>query len=468
MKSYKLWIAAVLLLGSSSCNKWFDVTPSTEMKADVLFSDEAGFRDALTGIYVLMSQKDAYGSELSMAYIDVLAQTYDNVRSNAGHSYRDAANYAYNETTEEARLLRIWKQQYKAIANLNILLDKADENRNVFTGNNYNVIKGEAYALRAFLHFDLLRLFGHSPQRGLERPAIPYVDAHTNVPFVQGTAGEVIAAILADLEEARALLKAVDPMGPALADDQNGSLATGNRQIRMNYYAATALMARVHLYQGNKTSALEKAVEVIDSKLFPAFDAASVTGSGDYIFTSEHVFALQISDLKTRYSDLFFPTIDHATNPVALVLNNSQLNNIFPAGLNTDYRNNWFEAASGTTKRIAKYAYNVFIPLIKISEMYLIAAESEPDKDIAVTEYLNELKIHRGLAPLDAPSTTTEMLGQEIAAEYRREFIGEGQLFYYYKRLDVQKLPTIAQFTDSDAVYSLPIPVSESEFGIMR
>jgi hypothetical protein len=72
------------------------------------------------------------------------------------------------------------------------------------------------------------------------------------------------------------------------------------------------------------------------------------------------------------------------------------------------------------------------------------------------------------LAPLDAPSTTTEMLGQEIAAEYRREFIGEGQLFYYYKRLDVQKLPTIAQFTDSDAVYSLPIPVSESEFGIMR
>src|SRR5690554_6033508 len=122
MNLYKLLIAVLILIGSSGCNKWFDVTPSTEMKGEVLFSNQAGFQDALTGVYVLMSQRDSYGSELSMAYLDVLAQTYDNVRSNAGHSYRNAANYEYQETGEEERLLRIWKQQYKAIANLNILL----------------------------------------------------------------------------------------------------------------------------------------------------------------------------------------------------------------------------------------------------------------------------------------------------------------------------------------------------------
>ena len=43
---------------------------------------------------------------------------------------------------------------------MNTLLKNADEKKNLFTGDQYNWITGEAYALRAMLHFDLLRLFG--------------------------------------------------------------------------------------------------------------------------------------------------------------------------------------------------------------------------------------------------------------------------------------------------------------------
>ena len=46
------------------------------------------------------------------------------------------------------------------------------QEQNVFAGNNYNTTKGEALALQAFLHFDLLRMFAPSPAAaGLNVPA---------------------------------------------------------------------------------------------------------------------------------------------------------------------------------------------------------------------------------------------------------------------------------------------------------
>lgn len=144
MKKYSILIFTLLLLGNSGCQKWFDVIPKTEMKGEVLFSNQAGFRDALIGVYALMTQRDSYGSELTMAYVDVLAQTYDNARTTVGHVYRNAANYDYTDAGEQARLLRIWRQQYKAIVNCNIIIQQADEKKEVFTGENYNIIKGEA------------------------------------------------------------------------------------------------------------------------------------------------------------------------------------------------------------------------------------------------------------------------------------------------------------------------------------
>lgn len=464
MNIYKICLAVFLLVAGTGCKKWFDITPKTEMKAEVLFSSQAGFRDALIGVYALMTEPSSYGSELSMAYVDVLAQTYDNARTVAGHSYFDAAAYKYTIANEESRLLRIWKLQYKAIVNANIIISKADEKRAVFTGSNYNIIKGEALALRAYLHFDLLRLFGPSPATGLTKKAIPYADAYTNVPFEQSTVEQVMSKALKDLTDARELLKESDPYGPAKIDETVAGLGAGNRKVRMNYYAATALMARIYLYKGDKLNALAKAKEVIDSDLFPSFNPSGSIQKGDYIFESEHIFSLTISDLKTRYADLYFPEVAISTSPTQLSMRNTVLAGIFPAGLNTDYRNNWFETATSSTKRITKYSYNTLIPLIKISEMYLIAAETETTLSTAIS-YLNVLIVHRGLSALDIPSTSQVLLDTEIENEYRREFISEGQLFYYYKRRDRQKLPTIAQFANSEAVYTLPIPVSEIEFG---
>jgi hypothetical protein len=466
MKKYRLLILFLLLLGSTGCKKWFDVTPKTEMKGSALFSNQAGFRDALIGVYALMTQANAYGTELTMAYADVLAQTYDYVRTSVGHSYQNAANYKYAEVGEQARQLRIWRQQYKAIANCNIIIEQADEKRALFSGKNFNIIKGEALALRAFLHFDLLRLYGESPVTGINKKAIPYVNAYTNLSFQQSTGTEVINQVINDLTAARELLKDADPYGPQRIDSSLSAMTIGSRAVRMNYYAATALMARVYLYSGDKANALSKAKEVIDSKLFPLFsNTAGQTQKEDFIFPVEQVFSLTIPDLKTRYADFFFPDVVYSGSTTSLTIRNTTLTDIFPAGLNTDYRLNWFEQANSSAMRISKYSYNTIIPLIKVSEMYLIAAESESSTIMAVNAYVNPLRVHRGVSELDGSATTQSQLNEEIRLQYRREFIGEGQLFYYYKRLNVQKLPTLATFTNSNEVYKLPIPNVEIDFG---
>lgn len=469
MRKYFFYIAILFpLIMVSGCNKWLDVTPKTEMKAAVLFSQQTGFRDAIIGVYGLMTDESVYGSELSMAYLEVLAQVYDNIKTTVGHEYLNAANYDFHEVNEENRLLKIWKQQYRAIVNLNILLKKADENQTVFTDDNYHVIKGEALALRAFLHFDLLRLFGALPSTGLSTLAIPYADSYTNIPFQQSSVKEVAEKALADLKEARKLLADSDPYGPQKATINEFSLIEGDRSYRFNYYAATALMARIYLYIDDKENALSSAKEVIASGMFPLFEFPSSTTSTlekeDYIFPSEQIFGLVIKDLKTRIADKFFPENYNNVGPQILSIKTSTFQQIFPAGINTDYRNFWFENSSSTTKRITKFTYNTRIPLIKVSEMYLIASECEPHIEEAV-QYLNSIKIHRGLSPLDPDSFDSETLNEEINDEYRREFIGEGQLFYYYKRLNVQKLPNTAQFLNSEEVYKLPIPNVEIEFG---
>lgn len=86
----------------------------------------------------------------------------------------------------------MWCGLYNAIANTNKLLEEIEGKESMFTGINYDMIKGEALALRGFLHFDLLRLFGASYAENPKKAAIPYVTAYTSNIYPQDSVGGVI------------------------------------------------------------------------------------------------------------------------------------------------------------------------------------------------------------------------------------------------------------------------------------
>ena len=75
--------------------------------------------------------------------------------------------------------------------------------------------------------------------------------------------------------------------------------------------------------------------------------------------------------------------------------------------------------------------------LIRIPEMYYILAESAyafADREKAL-EYLNAVVTARGLLPLSAEDIDTEAkFRRKLVGEYIKEYWGEGQIFFTYKR----------------------------------
>ena len=69
-------ILAIVLLLNFSCTDWLDVKPVDRMSEDQLYSTEAGFRQALNGIYVELNHADLYGDELLVNTVEILAQRY--------------------------------------------------------------------------------------------------------------------------------------------------------------------------------------------------------------------------------------------------------------------------------------------------------------------------------------------------------------------------------------------------------
>ena len=464
-KLFIIGMGLILICSLTACENWFDISAKSELKSEDLLSNEQGFRDALMGCYGAMKSESLYGAQLTMTYMDVLGQYYSTASASL-NVFEYANNYNYTNQKEEDRKDAIWKKLYNVVANTNSLLEQIDGKKSVFPVHEYELIKGEAQGLRAFLHFDLLRLFAFAPSMngGLRKAAIPYVDKFTNTTFAQLTVEAVLSHIVEDLKAARELLKDVDPYGPDHARYNLKGL-TGvwkGREYRMNYYAVTALLARVYLYrqQGDdREQAFRLAKEVIDSNLFPLITSADISSSDKNGFVQENIFALESKELYDNVVKHYFYAAN--TSSSYLATTQKQMEKVFPATLDMDYRRLWWIEATGSYHILSKYNSSKRIPLLKISEMYLIAAETAPEITEAA-KLFNTLQYHRGLPDQEI---TADNLQNKILAEYAKEFIGEGQLFYAYKRLRNTVTPiNQTAVTTPEKVYVLPLPVTNTYF----
>lgn len=72
----KYIIASSLLLMFSGCNDWLDVQPKSEIRSDIQFETEGGFKDALIGVYLGLTEDALYAKDLTWHFVDILAQQY--------------------------------------------------------------------------------------------------------------------------------------------------------------------------------------------------------------------------------------------------------------------------------------------------------------------------------------------------------------------------------------------------------
>jgi hypothetical protein len=163
---------------TASCSDWLDVRPDTEIKEEVLFSTEEGYKSALTGVYKRLAKQELYGGNMSFDFMEKLVQRYDNYNSWEVSNADRAKLYEYDKD-DNARysLATIWAEQYTTIANINNILKNLEEQgAEVLDATLFDIIMGEALGLRAFIYFDLLRLWGpvYSIDPGLK--SLPWRD----------------------------------------------------------------------------------------------------------------------------------------------------------------------------------------------------------------------------------------------------------------------------------------------------
>lgn len=486
MKKYLLIILTII--ACTSCKKFLDVQPESDVSKEELFTTEEGFKEALNGAYVGFANPSLYGGNLTVSNLDIIAQNYQ---------FNDAvlqkiAAFDYTIPDWTGKISTIWNNAYKGIGNVNQILAVIDDRKDVFRDGNYNLIKGEALALRAYMHFDLLRMFGPSYKNNPTFKAIPYVTTVSNKSTPYSTVNEVIEQVVNDLKEAKALLKISDPIIPAsyvvgypkgekTTELKNASLFLQNRRHRINYYAVAGELARVYLYKGDNTNSLINAKEVIESLKFPwtvkeDFFAADVS-KRDRIFYNEILFGWFASKNAIDQANGLFAKDNPNYSATA-----DQINTIYNLGTvgADDWRyKQWFRLikAANVSDRfyLQKYVVNstpienlhpMVMPALRLSEMYLIAAEASFDTDAAkALDYFNTLRVHRGIGTgLSAGITKTDFI-KELEGEYRKEFYGESQNFYMHKRLNLNIITTSGFiYAPSDKLFVFPLPVDEQAY----
>ncbi|MGF7232934.1 RagB/SusD family nutrient uptake outer membrane protein [Arachidicoccus sp.] len=429
-------IAIILMLSLASCKKWLNVKAPLQVDQNTVYSTQQGFREVLNGVYLQMGSQSLYGRDLTFGLMSVLGRSYDTTISAAiGNLYYEGAKYNFDDPDVKAVFTNIWDSMYLCIANLNNLLENANQRKSIFTGDNYNTIKGEAMGLRAFIHFDLLRMFSPSPAAaGLHAPGIPYVTKLSPIAVQASTTGAVIDSCISDLLVAKSLLSDAD-------------LTTS----KFTSWAVNGLLARIYLYKGDLANAQMQALSVINSNRFPL----SVNNK-DLMFTNEHLFSLfSYSEISLQY----YKTVFNTTPPLGLSARDQIALFVTGGGATSDWRRAFVDPSTGVAlgntispRKFYGATANV-LPMIRMTEMYYIAAEcaTATQDTLSATALLDTVRVHRNIAKYALSALSADSLNTEIRKEYQKEFLGEGQMFFYYKRknmpfssLPFTKVPVVA------------------------
>ena len=457
-------ISAVLLQGCG----FLDIDTPGIVNNDKMFENEQGFIDAMDGVYATMASDGLYGKALSFGFIDEIAQLYFNDYGEGETTLTKTIDLKYKDSDVREQIDGIWSEAYNAISSANSILDNIQ-------GHSFPALKrieGEALAVRAMIHFDILRLFAP----GMEKPdatAIPYVEHFSITPSARLTVRQVYEKVSEDLEKAYQLLGEASAVSGRTPEN-----------AYMNKYAAAALLARVYNWAGNHEEAARYAGIALEGGFSFTREEQVKSLFLGYFANGECLFGLHAPNMYLDVRSSLYPT--RLTESMLMVRDNCQTLFEVPSftSVNNDYRYQAYFSKRTWTKTVTlcvkfydkNYDEDQIVPsgripgpnIVRLPELYYILAESaySPDREKALG-YLNEVVTARGLLPLKAEDIDTEAkFRRKLAGEYLKEYWGEGQIFFTYKRfrMDMDGVDG-KRFTASDDVYVLPLPESEYENG---
>lgn len=498
-KTYLLMGLLASGLTFTSCND-LDQEPSTELPASEAITTVTDLQNAVNGVAYSMidgydGERFTYATEFTL---------FGDIRTN---DYRAIVDYGqitnierYSITKNDAFPEAAFHYFYATIADINKTLEESaklsDDDAKVKN------LKGQLYAWRGLLHFDLARIFAHIPTTVSDKNAansgIVISDKvfPANYKPTRATLQETYDFIINDLTTAANMM----------ADDKDNEGPTTNVGS-LSYWAAVALRARAYLYMGEYDKALADAKEVINSgryQLYTRNNYATVWGTEG---TSESIFEIQTSTTHNgdRYSTGYY--LDESGYSEAAFNESSKLfkylhdakdttyvkhgeapakslfetdlevkasekpdTDMVIAKINTsDIRRNLVKDQTSSDDAPGYYSGkypgrgSIYVnnpKVVRLSEMYLIAAESEYylHGGAAAAQWINKLEENRKANYTDVASVTLD----DILFEYEMEFFTENQIAFAYWRNKRSVTSTTGTEIKYDAYNNIfPIPQRE-------
>ena len=437
-------IALVSITAFTACTT-SDLDPTLEQDKDVEGSIQTpeDLYGIVKGAYNRMTNSAYYGRDF---IIHNECRT-DNTFAN-GNSGRFQTPATFNYIPDNN--IGIWSEAYRVIASANIIIG-VDVNTLDGDLDYAKHIQGQAYAIRALAHFDLLRQYGQQYISGGNNVGIPYVTEFKGEDAFPSrkSADEVKSLIMIDLQTAFGLM--------------DNTYFDASKEF-MSKYTAKALESKVAIYFGMWNEAKSAAEEVIGSGLYSIIPAGSYVSSFAQDGASNSIFELAFSEIDNLSGDSLGFIYRGDTYGDIEVLPN--VLNLYEDG---DVRANilgYEDFAPDKLRNMGKYpetqGYDN-VAIIRYEEVILNYAEAlfETGGD-ALTE-LNKITSNRGA------SAYTSVTKEDILNERRKELIFEGFRFDDYLRtgspivkVDFEQNIS-ADIPAGDYRMAMPIPIVEMD-----
>lgn len=503
-------LAAAGVLSLASCERWLAVGSDTEATQEMLFKNYNGFYTAANGVYRLLGAQELYGRHLSYGTASVLGNNYDAAKLPVPYVPMTEGDYAHVDS--KALFDQIWEKGYNTVANCNNLLVNLEGKRASFFPRGQaeiDVIRGEMIGVRAMLALDMLRLFAPAAKVDDGGKYIPYPTTFPDKQPVRLTVSDALGHIIADLTEACRLLAKNDTidnpeaintvfarMGDGSVGISPGGLFYSYRGTRMNYFAATALLARAYQWR-NAAGDGQKAYDAARAmyRYHTDYDwfqfTPATSGSRSALEGSpENLCRKMYDDILLAACNTNMYKLYQETGRTGLgnergkYLAYKNVTELF--GLDTDdYRNRslietsndtlamasvrWLSPDPTSTSSIARGVIKYqgpLSPVIRMSEVFYIMCEYLADNDLPqAVALLNELRLARGAKAALSAGLTRDQFLRALYNDMTREFMSEGQTFYLYKRLNAPIYNGVNPL-DMTGRYVLPIPYSETAYSL--
>lgn len=450
----------MVMIALVSCKKSFlEVADSAGVYREDYVKNLSSLEAFENGAYAVFAQ--SYCGFNSASYPELVA---DNIKPLSSPPQLNLAQYSWSQVKSNGETNNVnasWISNYLMIRSFSFVIEQADK----YSAENVpkaNYLKGQAFAMRALLHWKLVNTFAQSYgfTSDASHPGVPYVKtSDVSVKETRKTVAEVYDALITDLKTAIELL-------PEITSDTRF----------FNQMAARALLARVYLYKNDFSQAVGQARIVCDK--VPLMTVAQ--GYPDGLFYNKPPNNTEIlfqgspgSNPETTFFGIFLSgayVYFLPTNDIAGILNERA----------SDVRASWVtqgalgwqvmkfpKSTTGSPALNTIPEADYYDPILRSSEMFLTVAEASAktgDENTA-KNYLNQIR-RRSDPTIGELNLSGEALLSEIYRERRKELCFEGLRMFDIQRLKMDVIrvdalanaPKVLTYGSDKAIAPIPIP----------